>query len=108
MLDGYVYFTLFNQACCFTNCEHYVTCRLKWLFAESTALFPSVYLRSEDMSEHANMQYITSRVEEAVRVAQVSPKRDPVYVYMWSKYQDANRFLSKVCSNIQTSFRKQW
>lgn len=68
-------------------------CRLKWLFAESTALFPSVYLRSADMSEQANMQYVTSRVEEALRVAQVSP----VYVYMWSKYQDANRFLSKVC-----------
>lgn len=52
-----------------------------------------MYLRSEDMSEQANMQYVTSRVEEALRVAQVSP----VYVYMWSKYQDANRFLSKVC-----------
>ncbi|KAG8257663.1 hypothetical protein J6590_043941 [Homalodisca vitripennis] len=69
--------------------------RMKWLFSESSALFPSVYLRSQDMSERANEQYITSRVDESIRMSRLSPKRNPTYVYMWSKYQDVNRFLSK-------------
>ncbi|XP_054267057.1 hyaluronidase Tab y 2.0101-like [Macrosteles quadrilineatus] len=69
--------------------------RIHWLFEESSALYPSTYLRTDDMSENSNYHYITSRVNEAIRMSKVSPKKNPVYVYIWSKYQDANRFISK-------------
>lgn len=67
--------------------------RMKWLFKESTALFPSVYLSSK---ETRNKEFIVGRVYEAIRMSKASPKKSQVYVYTWPKYRDANRFLSKV------------
>lgn len=66
---------------------------MKWLFKESTALFPSVYLKSEEIR---TKEFIIGRVDEAIRMSKASPKKSQVYAYTWPKYQDANRFLSKV------------
>lgn len=55
-----------------------------------------MYLRSEGMTEKSNAQYITGRMEEAVRISKIPSNTIPIYAYTWYKYSDANRFLTKV------------
>ncbi|XP_072946309.1 uncharacterized protein [Epargyreus clarus] len=55
-----------------------------WLWAESTALFPSVYT-SRDLSSNQLAALIRGRVREALRVRR---KASPVLPYFWFRYRE--------------------
>lgn len=63
-----------------------------WLFSETTAYYPSLYLKYNDMYSTKRQRFIKGRLEEALRVAQGVP----VYPYVWYKYHDNHQFVTKV------------
>uniref|UniRef100_A0A8C4TPL2 Hyaluronidase n=1 Tax=Erpetoichthys calabaricus TaxID=27687 RepID=A0A8C4TPL2_ERPCA len=56
---------------------------LTWLFEESRALYPSIYLAEELQSAPQSRLFVRARVQEALRVADLpsSPTSLPVFVY---------------------------
>ncbi|CAH1400109.1 unnamed protein product [Nezara viridula] len=62
-----------------------------WLFSETTAYYPSLYLKYNDMYSTKRQRFIKGRLEEAMRVAQ----EVPVYPYVWYKYHDNHQFITK-------------
>ncbi|XP_022190087.1 hyaluronidase B isoform X2 [Nilaparvata lugens] len=68
--------------------------RLKWFFDESTALYPSLYLKNQGMTEEKRAKFMIGRMEEAYRLSHKG-KFKPVFPYTWYKYHDVNRFLSR-------------
>ncbi|XP_008583845.1 PREDICTED: hyaluronidase PH-20 [Galeopterus variegatus] len=57
---------------------------LEWLWKESTALFPSIYLNSVS-SIRGGALYVRNRVQEAIRVSKVSDAKNPVPVYVYAR-----------------------
>ncbi|XP_051891037.1 hyaluronidase PH-20-like [Pristis pectinata] len=71
---------------------------LGWLWRESTALYPSIYLPKAFQSSDKAKLFVRNRVQEAMRVAALFKKEHalPVYVYTRAVYRNAiNESLSK-------------
>ncbi|XP_076978373.1 hyaluronidase PH-20-like [Tamandua tetradactyla] len=58
---------------------------LDWLWKESTALFPSVYLNSQLASSAKAGAFARNRIQEAVRVSQVPNAESPVPVFVYTR-----------------------
>lgn len=70
--------------------------RMSWLFTLEDMHMPSVYLRQQ-IKEEDRVSFVKSRVSEALRMAEKSPRKQQVLPYYWFKYQDRrDNFLSKV------------
>uniref|UniRef100_UPI00398F69FA hyaluronidase PH-20-like n=1 Tax=Pristiophorus japonicus TaxID=55135 RepID=UPI00398F69FA len=63
---------------------------LLWLWQESTALYPSIYLPKVFQSSNNAKLFVRNRVQEAMRVATLSKEEHslPVYVYTRVIYRD--------------------
>ncbi|XP_053409432.1 hyaluronidase PH-20-like [Nycticebus coucang] len=57
---------------------------LNWLWKESTALFPSIYLNSNKSSQEA-LFYVRNRVHEAIRISKVPGAERPLPVFVYSR-----------------------
>lgn len=98
---GYYGFPLcFN----YTPRNNYPTCsasvrgnneRIKWLFQDSTAVYPSLYYKKNDMTEESRLLFMKGRMAEAIRVSQMSTVPPPVYPYTWLKYYDTKELVNK-------------
>jgi len=81
--------------------EHVRNDRLMWLWRESTALYPSVYLDYELQSSDNTVKFVHHRVKEALRMASVA-RTDyalPVFVYSRPFYAYTFVVLSEVSSS---------
>lgn len=70
--------------------------RSKWLFEESTAIYPSLYFKYENMSSEKRSKFMQGRMVEAIRVGKMSSSKKFVYPYTWIKYYDTKQFVEKV------------
>lgn len=72
---------------------------LLWLWEESTALYPSIYLHTSLRNSPKAALYVRNRIQEAIRVAALPkhPYTMPIYVYSRPLYRDqTEKFLSLV------------
>lgn len=80
--------------------------QLAWLWAESTALFPSVYLDETLASTAHGRNFVSFRVQEALRVARThhADHALPVYVFTRPTYSRSLTGLSEVCASQGPAF----
>ncbi|XP_004478317.2 hyaluronidase PH-20 [Dasypus novemcinctus] len=57
--------------------------RLNWLWKDSTALFPSIYLNQRLQSNPQAALFARNRVEEAIRVSHIPSAKSPLPVYVY-------------------------
>ncbi|XP_040147551.2 hyaluronidase PH-20 [Ictidomys tridecemlineatus] len=72
---------------------------LHWLWKESTALFPSIYLNSNLQSSPLAALFSRNRVQEAIRVSKMINARNPLPVFVYTRlvFTDLTlQFLSQV------------
>ncbi|XP_041652101.1 hyaluronidase PH-20-like [Cheilinus undulatus] len=72
--------------------------QLLWLWEQSTALFPSIYIHLHLRNSPKTTLFARNRVQEAVRVSKLPkcPYTVPIYVYLRPLYRDQNLvFLSE-------------
>ncbi|XP_043978948.1 hyaluronidase-2-like isoform X2 [Gambusia affinis] len=68
--------------------------QLEWLFAESTALFPSIYLRKMLTLTSAARLFVRNRVKEGMHRASSSDEvARPVFVYVRPVYVDSPQYM---------------
>uniref|UniRef100_A0A8C9DF51 Hyaluronidase n=1 Tax=Prolemur simus TaxID=1328070 RepID=A0A8C9DF51_PROSS len=85
----------FNGSC--FNTEKRINDDLNWLWKESTALFPTIYLNT-DMSPQQAVLFVRNRVHEAIRISKVpdAERPLPVFVYAHIVFADLTfKFLSE-------------
>ncbi|XP_043098347.1 hyaluronidase-2 [Puntigrus tetrazona] len=71
--------------------------QLKWLWTESTALFPSVYMKSVLRSTSSGRQFVRNRVKEGMRLASVGEGlARPVFVYSRPTYDGELELLTEM------------
>uniref|UniRef100_A0A8C1TBF2 Hyaluronidase n=1 Tax=Cyprinus carpio TaxID=7962 RepID=A0A8C1TBF2_CYPCA len=71
--------------------------QLKWLWTESTALFPSVYMKSVLRSSSSGRRFVRNRVKEGMRLASVGEGlARPVFVYSRPTYDDDLELLTEM------------
>uniref|UniRef100_A0A672N1L3 Hyaluronidase n=1 Tax=Sinocyclocheilus grahami TaxID=75366 RepID=A0A672N1L3_SINGR len=71
--------------------------QLKWLWTESTALFPSVYMSSGLRSTSSGRQFVRNRVKEGMRLASVGEGlARPVFVYSRPTYANELELLTEM------------
>uniref|UniRef100_A0A8C1S8C1 Hyaluronidase n=1 Tax=Cyprinus carpio TaxID=7962 RepID=A0A8C1S8C1_CYPCA len=71
--------------------------QLKWLWTESTALFPSVYMKSVLRSSSSGRRFVRNRVKEGMRLASVGEGlARPVFVYSRPTYDDELELLTEM------------
>lgn len=71
--------------------------QLKWLWAESTALFPSIYMGTVLRSKPAGRQFVRNRVKEGMRLASSGEGvARPVFVYTRPTYANSLEPLTEV------------
>lgn len=71
--------------------------QLKWLWTESTALFPSIYMGSVLRSTSFGRQFVRNRVKEGMRLASVGEGlARPVFVYSRPTYANELELLTEV------------
>ncbi|XP_067314665.1 hyaluronidase-2 [Pseudorasbora parva] len=71
--------------------------QLKWLWNESTALFPSVYMGSVLRSTSFGRQFVRNRVKEGMRLASVGEGlARPVFVYSRPTYNNELELLTEM------------
>ncbi|XP_007531750.2 hyaluronidase PH-20-like [Erinaceus europaeus] len=58
---------------------------LNWLWSESTALYPSIYLSSKIKSSPLATLFVRNRIQEAIRVSKVRDVNDPLPVFIYSR-----------------------
>ncbi|XP_031236643.1 hyaluronidase-5 [Mastomys coucha] len=56
---------------------------LFWMWKESTALYPSIYLKSNLKSSPHAALYVRNRVQEAIRVSKVKDPRNPLPIFVY-------------------------
>lgn len=81
------------------NIEHERNDELLWLWKESTALFPSIYLELVLRDSYQARLYVRHRIREAMRVSTLpnSSYSIPVYAYIRPVYKDSvDDYLSEV------------
>lgn len=73
--------------------------QLRWLWAESTALFPSIYIGTVLRSKPAGRQFVRNRVKEGMRLASSGEGlARPVFVYTRPTYTNSLEPLTEVTS----------
>ena len=87
--------------------------RLHWLFAASSAFFPSIYLSKTFLSPEERKEHIQGILNETVRILAKFPQKTlPAYVYTTYRYTDTKDFYSQVLKRIlflgHRSRRLQW
>eukprot|EP00079_Xenopus_tropicalis_P008813 XP_002932242.2 PREDICTED: hyaluronidase PH-20-like [Xenopus tropicalis] len=71
--------------------------KLHWLWKESTALFPNVYLEVALKSSNNAVMFARHRIQEARRLSSLSKFTLPIYVYTRPVFTDQpDKFLSEV------------
>ncbi|KAK2889602.1 hypothetical protein Q8A67_014977 [Cirrhinus molitorella] len=71
--------------------------QLKWLWNESTALFPSIYMSSKLRSTSSGRQFVRNRVKEAMKLASVGDGlARPVFVYSRPTYAKELELLTEM------------
>ncbi|XP_057195026.1 hyaluronidase-2 [Triplophysa rosa] len=71
--------------------------QLKWLWTESTALFPSVYMSSVLRSSSSGRQFVRNRVKEGMRLASDGEGlARPVFIYTRPTYDNKSELLSEM------------
>ncbi|XP_006768878.1 PREDICTED: hyaluronidase PH-20 [Myotis davidii] len=71
---------------------------LNWLWNESTALFPSIYLNTHLMNSPKAAPFVRNRVKEAIRVSVVLNEKSPLPVYIYTRpvfTDDSSKYLSQ-------------
>ncbi|XP_072508948.1 hyaluronidase PH-20-like [Notamacropus eugenii] len=71
---------------------------LYWLWKESTALFPSIYISKKLKHSYKTKFFVRNRIKEAIRVSQVVrfKKPLPIFVYVRPVFNDAtSQYLSE-------------
>ncbi|XP_014640718.1 PREDICTED: hyaluronidase PH-20 [Ceratotherium simum simum] len=58
---------------------------LKWLWKESTALFPSIYLNSHLKSSPQAALFVRNRVQEAIRISKLPNAKTPLPVFVYAR-----------------------
>ncbi|XP_039716603.1 hyaluronidase PH-20 [Pteropus medius] len=58
---------------------------LGWLWSQSTALFPSIYLNSYLRSSPLTALFVRNRVQEAIRVSKASNAKSPLPVFIYTR-----------------------
>ncbi|CAH6778352.1 hyaluronidase-5 [Phodopus roborovskii] len=58
---------------------------LSWIWKESTALYPSIYLRSDLKSSPRAALYVRNRVQEAIRVSKLKDPQNPVPIFVYAR-----------------------
>ncbi|XP_034375442.1 hyaluronidase-5 [Arvicanthis niloticus] len=56
---------------------------LFWIWMESTALYPSIYLKSNLKSSPQAKLYVRNRVQEAIRVSKVNDPHNPLPIFVY-------------------------
>jgi len=74
----------------------------KWLYDESTAIYPSLYFKYEDMTSEKRAKFMQGRMVESIRVAKMTNSNKFVYPYTWLKYYDTKQFVDK--DDLMNSF----
>ncbi|KAJ8381687.1 hypothetical protein SKAU_G00024650 [Synaphobranchus kaupii] len=72
---------------------------LLWLWQESTALYPSIYLELVQKNTHQAALYVRHRIQESMRVSMLPNKgySIPIYAYIRIVYKDGDEdYLSKL------------
>nr|XP_033782282.1 hyaluronidase-3-like [Geotrypetes seraphini] len=71
---------------------------LKWLWKNSTAIYPSIYLQHKLKDSITGLHYVHYRIKEALRVAEFNPSIPhlPVLVYSRVSYMRSLKFLSEL------------
>ncbi|XP_051567922.1 hyaluronidase-2-like [Myxocyprinus asiaticus] len=70
--------------------------QLKWLWTESTALFPSIYMGSVLRSKSSGRQFVRNRVKEGMRLASLGEGlARPVFVYTRPTYDNELELLTE-------------
>ncbi|XP_057588348.1 hyaluronidase PH-20-like [Hippopotamus amphibius kiboko] len=72
---------------------------LDWLWKESTALFPSIYLNSKLKSSPQAALFVRNRVQEAIRMSKVASDKSPLPIFVYARpvFTDVSlQFLSQV------------
>ncbi|XP_065135611.2 hyaluronidase-2 [Paramisgurnus dabryanus] len=71
--------------------------QLKWLWTESTALFPSIYMGSVLRSTSSGLQFVRNRVKEGMRLASVGEGlARPVFIYTRPTYANTSELLTEM------------
>lgn len=71
--------------------------QLKWLWTESTALFPSIYMSTKLRSSASGRLFVRNRVKEGMRLASSGDGlARPVFVYTRPTYTDSQDRLTEV------------
>ncbi|XP_011278830.1 hyaluronidase PH-20 [Felis catus] len=73
----------YNGSC--PDVEYKRNDELNWLWNESTALFPSIYLNSKLKSSPNASLFVRNRVQEAIRVSKVSSAKQPLPVFVYTR-----------------------
>ncbi|XP_060051707.1 hyaluronidase PH-20-like [Erinaceus europaeus] len=58
---------------------------LSWLWEESTALYPSIYLNSKLSSTPEATLYAQNRIQEAIRASRAHNTEDPLPIYIYTR-----------------------
>uniref|UniRef100_A0A3B5R8G8 Hyaluronidase n=2 Tax=Xiphophorus maculatus TaxID=8083 RepID=A0A3B5R8G8_XIPMA len=70
--------------------------RLRWLWSESTALFPSIYMGKALRSSSPGRQFVRHRVREGIRLSSFGEEFSrPVFVYTRPIYDDSLEHLTE-------------
>jgi hyaluronoglucosaminidase len=81
---------------------------LNWIWEESTALYPSIYLKSDLRSSQQAALFVRNRVQEAIRVSKVADAKSPlpIFVYIRLVFTDLTmEFLSEVSKSQYDSYK---
>ena len=72
---------------------------LDWLWKESTALYPSIYLNTQLKSSPQAVLFVRNRVQEAIRMSKIASVESPLPVFVYTRpvFTDmSSKFLSQV------------
>lgn len=89
------------------NIEHVRNDHLMWMWKESTALYPSIYLDYELKSSANTVKFVHYRVKEAMRIASIA-RNDytlPVFVYSRPFYAYTFVVLSEVSRTLNIGLK---
>lgn len=77
--------------------------KLTWLWSESTALFPSLYLSHQNKTIEERAAQMRGMVREAFRVGEYVGKKTEVYSYIWYRYMDTKEVI--LDADLENLFR---
>ncbi|XP_060052495.1 hyaluronidase PH-20-like isoform X2 [Erinaceus europaeus] len=58
---------------------------LFWLWEESTALYPSIYLNDKLTSSPEAILYVRNRIQETIRISEVLNAQDPLPIFVYAR-----------------------